>query len=97
MRKDDPKLEANIEKDHVNHARAYQAICIKGELPGITGWPDQLVLKKKGFYWVEFKLPHNSLQDDQVEMHELLRSRGHTVYTCDSYADSNNILRIEFN
>ena len=87
--------EIKIENDHVSKARGLGAVCIKGKIDGRAAFPDQLVLKPVGFYWIEFKVPGNTLQDDQVEMHKTLKKKGHTVYTCDNQIDSMHILRTE--
>ena len=90
--------EILIEDDHVKRARAEGAVCIKGKVPGRAAFPDQLILKdkSKAFYWVEFKSPTGTLQDDQVAMIEILRKKGHVVYICNSFKDSSLILDSEF-
>jgi len=90
--------EIKIENDHVGQAQRYGAVCIKGNIEGRAAFPDQLILKPdKSFYWIEFKVPGNSRQDDQIEMHKVLKKKGHTVYTCYNFTNSNNILIKEFN
>ena len=88
--------EIIIEKDHIRQARALGAICIKGNIEGRAAFPDQLILKPKGFYWVEFKTMLGSLQDDQIEMHKLLRKKGHRVYVCNSKNSADYTLSKEF-
>ncbi len=89
--------EIQIENDHVGKAQAHGAVCIKGDIGGRAAWPDQLILKSdRSFYWIEFKVPGNTLQDDQVEMHKVLKKKGHTVHTCDNIIDSNHIITHEF-
>ena len=89
--------EIKIEDDHVRQARRLGGVCIKGNFDGRSAWPDQLVLKPdKSFYWIEFKVPGNNLQDDQVDLHQVLKDKGHTVYLCDSQTDSDSILVEEF-
>ena len=89
--------EIKIENDHVSKARKLGGVCIKGNIEGRAAFPDQLVLKADGFYWIEFKVPGNDRQDDQVEMHKVLTKKGHTVYTCDNQEDADVILLREFN
>ena len=90
-------IEQKIEDDHVFQARKHGAVCIKGNITGRAAYPDQLILKEaKEFYWVEFKVPGNILQDDQAVMIDLLRKKGHVVYVCDNEEDSNTILDVEF-
>lgn len=87
------KLEIQIEDDHVKQVHSLGGVAIKGEFPGRTGWPDRLVLMPNSkFYWIEFKRPNNSLQDDQIEMIRLLKDRGHTVHLCDSFEYSNKLI-----
>ncbi len=88
--------EIKIEKDHILQARQHGAVCIKGKVEGRAAWPDQLVLKKHNFYWIEFKVPGNDLQPDQIEMHKVLRDKGHKVYVCNNETYSDYILDIEF-
>ncbi len=89
--------EKAVEDDHILQARRYGGVCIKGEFAGRSAYPDQLVLKPdKTFYWIEFKVPGNGLQDDQVEMHRILKAKGHRVYLCDNQADSDAIIVEEF-
>ena len=89
--------EIVIEKNHVDMARKCGAVCIKGKVEGRAAFPDQLILKKKGFYWVEFKAPvTGTLQDDQIEMHKILRKKGHKVYVCSSERFSETIIDREF-
>lgn len=89
--------ELKIERDHIDKARKLGAITIKGNIEGRAAWPDQLILKPdKSFYWIEFKVPGNTLQDDQVEMHKQLKRKGHTVYTCDNRESADEILIKEF-
>lgn len=89
--------EILIEDDHILQARKLGAVCIKGKIEGRAAWPDQLILKPDSeYYWVEFKVPTNDLQDDQVEMHRLLKKKGHRVYACNNKEDSHSILIQEF-
>jgi len=89
--------EIKIEDDHVGQAQRNGAVCIKGNIEGRAAWPDQLVLKSdRSFYWIEFKVPGNPLQDDQAELHKVLKKKGHKVYTCDNQADSDSIIVEEF-
>ena len=89
--------EIKIEDDHVREARIFGAVCIKGKIEGRAAFPDQLILKPDGrFYWVEFKVLGNDLQDDQREMHLVLRTKGHKVYVCYSELNSLAILDKEF-
>ncbi len=88
--------EILIEDDHILKARKLGAVCIKGDFKGRAAWPDQLILKPVGYYWIEFKSETGTLQDDQVEMHKLLRKKGHTVYVCDNKYDSDYIICKEF-
>ena len=96
MRNRDEMKEITIERDHIKRAADSGAVCIKGKVEGRAAFPDQLILKPKGFYWVEFKVPGNPLQDDQVEMHKVLRKKGHKVYVCSSKVTSTVILVSEF-
>jgi len=89
--------EITIEDDHILQARKLGAVCIKGNFEGRAAWPDHIILKPDTtFYWIEFKVPTNDLQDDQIEMHKLLKKKGHRVYTCDNQEDSHDILIREF-
>ena len=87
--------EIKIEKDHVIQATAMGGVCIKGKTEGRAAWPDQLVLMETGFYWIEFKSPTGTLQDDQIEMHKQLRKKGQMVYVCNSMKYSDEILDLE--
>ncbi len=89
-------IEKKIEDDHVFQARKHGAVCIKGKIEGRAAYPDQLILKELGHYWIEFKVPGNTLQDDQVEMIKNLRVKGQTVYVVDNEEDSNTVLDAEF-
>ena len=89
--------EIKIENDHISKARKFGAVTIKGKVEGRAAFPDQLILKPdESYYWIEFKVPGNGLQDDQKEMHKQLKRKGHTVYICDNQIDSMHILRTEF-
>ena len=89
--------EIKIEDDHIREARIFGAVCIKGKIEGRAAFPDQLILKPNGkFYWVEFKSDTGTLQDDQIEMHLVLRTKGHTIYVCYSEFNSLAILDEEF-
>ena len=89
--------EIKIEDDHVREARILGAVCIKGKIEGRAAFPDQLILKPDGrFYWIEFKSETGTLQDDQVEMHLVLRTKGHSVYVCSDARHSIVILNFEF-
>ena len=88
--------EIKIEDDHTREARIRGAVCIKGNIEGRAAFPDQLILKPDGrFYWIEFKSDTGTLQDDQVEMHLVLRTKGHTVYVCSDEEHSIIILNFE--
>ncbi len=90
-------IESKIEEAHCYNVRNYGGVCLKGEFAGTAAWPDRLVLKPDGeFYWVEFKVPGNDLQPDQVEMVANLKRKGHVVYVCDNHIDSSKILDAEF-
>lgn len=91
-----PQPEIILEKDHVRQARSLGAVCIKGKVEGRAAFPDQLILKPVGFYWIEFKSLTGLLQDDQIEMHKELRKKGHKVYVCNRKAYSNKIIDREF-
>jgi len=89
--------EITTEKDHRIHAQHQGAVCLKGDVEGRAAFPDQLILKPdKTFYWIEFKVPGNTLQDDQDAMITLLRAKGQTVYVCDNQEYSHNIIAEEF-
>ena len=88
--------EIDTENDHVQEARDLGAVCIKGKVEGRAAFPDQLVLKPVGFYWIEFKTKRGSLQDDQAVLHKILREKGHTVYVCDDPLYSRIVLDQEF-
>ncbi len=91
------KPEIILELDHIDKARSFGAICIKGKIEGRAAYPDRLILKKgRKFYWIEFKSTTGSLQEDQIEMHKELRKRGHKIYVCDNQNDSDSILVQEF-
>ena len=88
--------EIQIEIDHIKEATANGAVCIKGNIEGRAAFPDQLVLKRKGFYWVEFKTETGTVQDDQKEMHKALKKKGHKVYLCRNIKRSDAIIAKEF-
>jgi len=91
-----PEPEIIIEKDHIRQARSLGAVCIKGKVEGRAAFPDQLILKPVGFYWIEFKSGTNPLQDDQIDMHVQLRMKGHKVYVCNRKDYSDKIIDKEF-
>ena len=88
--------EIIIEKEHVRRARSQGAVCIKGKVEGRAAFPDQLILKPVGFYWIEFKSTTGTLQDDQVVMHRELRKKGHKVYVCSTSEYELRIFADEF-
>lgn len=71
---------------------------------GYAAWPDRLFLPphngKKKFgaiaarrFWVEFKRPGEGLTPRQAEMHVDLKARGEDVYTCESRAGFEALLK----
>lgn len=86
--------EKEIEQKLTRAVRKAGGICPKFVSPGFNGMPDRLVLFPDGMIaFVELKAPGKKPRPLQEDRHRLLRSLGFRVYTLDSPAAVDQLVR----
>lgn len=90
--------EKSLERYLTAQARSMGYISLKYYNPVSTGWPDRVVLMPPGqICWCELKSKGEKPKPLQAHRHASLRDLGHRVYTCDTKAKIDRMLRIETN
>lgn len=90
------KVEAVAEKKFVAECKRRRVLSLKMSIPGWRNWPDQQVLIGQGHvFYIEFKRQGEVPRDGQLYRHAKLRSKGYSVYVCDTYEDAVKALETE--
>lgn len=90
--------EARIEAHFVNLVRDAGGVAFKCKAPGRRSMPDRHVRFPLGVeFYVEFKRPGERPTVAQLEMHQILRSLGATVYVSDAFSINKSIVLAEMN
>ena len=79
-------LESSIERHLIAACQRHGFLCWKFTSPGRTGVPDRVLITPAGTVFVELKRPGGTLRTKQEVVVAAMRRAGGTVYTLDSLA-----------
>lgn len=86
-------LERDLERHFAKECRRLNLATLKLALRFSTGWPDRLVLLKKGrILWVELKTKTGVLSDRQKAVHSLLMIHNHNILVLRTKEEITNAL-----
>ena len=89
------QLEVEIERRHLEIARANGWFVEKIERTGRSGFPDRLYIKESRVVFVEWKRPGGRLSKQQVLRHAELQKSGAEIHTVYSLAEAELVLHMD--